>query len=80
MGCGRFLAYSILRYEVHEKIQNFMVPVPTQGSWHEEQVDELFASLLGKGFESAMQEVGETVDESLQEVNATLQGGFRVFG
>ncbi|KAF8449133.1 apoptosis-antagonizing transcription factor, partial [Boletus edulis BED1] len=71
-----------LRYEVHEKIQNFMVPVSTQGSWHEEQVDELFASLLGKGFESAMQEAGETVDESLQEeANAALmQGGFRVFG
>ncbi|KAF8141717.1 apoptosis-antagonizing transcription factor [Boletus edulis] len=71
-----------LRYEIHEKIQNFMVPVSTQGSWHEEQVDELFASLLGKGFESAMQEAGETVDESLQEeANAALmQGGFRVFG
>ncbi|KAG6381522.1 TRAUB-domain-containing protein [Boletus reticuloceps] len=71
-----------LRYEIHEKIQNFMVPVSTQGSWHEEQVDELFASLLGKGFESAMQEAGETVDESLQEEGnaALMQGGFRVFG
>ncbi|KAH0836571.1 apoptosis-antagonizing transcription factor [Lanmaoa asiatica] len=57
-----------LRYEVHEKIQNFMVPVSTQGSWHEEQVDELFASLLGKGFESAMQEVGEIADESLLKI------------
>ncbi|KAG8220855.1 apoptosis-antagonizing transcription factor [Butyriboletus roseoflavus] len=71
-----------LRYEVHEKIQNFMVPVPTQGSWHEEQIDELFASLLGKGFENAMQEVGEIADESLQEEEnvALLEGGFRVFG
>ena len=74
-------AHSVLSYEVHEKIQSFMVPVLAQGSWHEEQIDELFASLLGKGFESAMQEVGETADESLQEeVNAALQGGFRVFG
>ncbi|KAH9036332.1 apoptosis-antagonizing transcription factor [Lactarius pseudohatsudake] len=41
-----------LRYEVHEKIQNFMVPVPVAaGAWHEAQVDELFGSLLGKGFE-----------------------------
>ncbi|KDQ06298.1 hypothetical protein BOTBODRAFT_39679 [Botryobasidium botryosum FD-172 SS1] len=40
-----------LRYEVHEKLQNFMVPVPVRsGAWHEEQIDELFASLLGKGF------------------------------
>ncbi|KAF8596755.1 TRAUB-domain-containing protein [Ceratobasidium sp. AG-I] len=36
-----------LRYEVHEKLQNFMVPVPTAG-WHEEQIDELFANLLGR--------------------------------
>jgi len=40
-----------IRYEVHEKIENFMVPVPHDaGTWHEAQVDELFASLLGKGF------------------------------
>lgn len=39
------------RYEVHEKMENFMVPVPHDaGTWHEAQVDELFASLLGKGF------------------------------
>lgn len=36
-----------LRYTVHEKAQNFMVPVPLEGEWHEEQVDELFSSLLG---------------------------------
>ena len=35
------------RYHVHEKMQNFMVPVPVVGAWHEEQIDELFASLLG---------------------------------
>ncbi|KAH9967326.1 apoptosis-antagonizing transcription factor [Russula dissimulans] len=41
-----------LRYEVHEKLQNFMVPVPLHaGAWHEAQIDELFGSLLGKGFE-----------------------------
>ncbi|THG97180.1 hypothetical protein EW026_g4771 [Hermanssonia centrifuga] len=39
-----------LRYEVHEKLQNFMVPIPSsRGAWHEEQIDELFASLLGTG-------------------------------
>lgn len=35
------------RFEVHEKLQNFMVPVPT-ATWHEEQIDELFANLLGR--------------------------------
>ncbi|KAG8903241.1 rRNA-processing protein bfr2 [Tulasnella sp. 403] len=46
-----------IRYDVHEKLQNFMVPVPvSRGAWHEEQVDELFSSLLGKGFEGIAQE------------------------
>ncbi|KAI0079169.1 TRAUB-domain-containing protein [Panus rudis PR-1116 ss-1] len=35
-----------LRYEVHEKIQHFMVPIPVvQGGWHEDQIDDLFLSL-----------------------------------
>ncbi|KAH9840131.1 apoptosis-antagonizing transcription factor [Rhodofomes roseus] len=39
-----------LRYEVHTKLQNFMVPVPvTHGGWHDEQIDGLFSSLLGAG-------------------------------
>jgi len=47
-----------LRYEVHEKLQNFMVPVPlplpkSAGSgaiaaWHDSQIDELFSSLPGR--------------------------------
>ncbi|KAI0343130.1 TRAUB-domain-containing protein, partial [Trametopsis cervina] len=36
-----------LRYQIHEKLQNFMVPIITlRGAWHDEQVDELFSSLL----------------------------------
>jgi protein AATF/BFR2 len=72
-----------LRYEVHEKIQNFMVPVTTQGSWHEEQIDELFASLLGKGFENSVQAADDGMDEDnsmREQIDAALKGGFRVFG
>ncbi|KDQ61606.1 hypothetical protein JAAARDRAFT_31067 [Jaapia argillacea MUCL 33604] len=80
-----------LRYEIHEKLQNFMVPVPMPNGrvWHEEQVDELFASLLGKGFEGLgpMGENGNRVGdgdgerERLEaEVEGALSGGFRVFG
>ncbi|CAO3652940.1 unnamed protein product [Cunninghamella blakesleeana] len=36
-----------LRFNVHEKIQNFMAPVPS-GSWHESMIDELYSSLLGQ--------------------------------
>ncbi|KAF5316444.1 hypothetical protein D9619_006125 [Psilocybe cf. subviscida] len=64
-----------LRYGVHEKIQNFMVPVPSHGSWHDEQIDELFASLLGKGFESIALNTEEP--QMQQEIE---RSGFRVFG
>jgi len=30
-----------------------MVPVPVPSAWHDEQIDELFSSLLGEGFENA---------------------------
>lgn len=63
-----------LRYEVHEKMQNFMVPVPVPGAWHDEQVDELFASLFGKGFEN----IG-IADPQPGMVPVEL-AGFRVFG
>ncbi|PFH51040.1 hypothetical protein AMATHDRAFT_143610, partial [Amanita thiersii Skay4041] len=38
-----------IRYQVHEKLANFMVPVGVVGGWHEEQIDELFGWLLGRG-------------------------------
>jgi len=63
------------RFEVHEKMQNFMVPVPIPGSWHEEQIDELFASLLGKGFETEQPEA-----EAVQQPQTLDTVGFRVFG
>ncbi|KAI0060943.1 TRAUB-domain-containing protein [Artomyces pyxidatus] len=75
-----------LRYEVHEKIQNFMVPVPLAGGgWHEAQIDELFASLLGKGFEGAgpiTEEMEDVVPSggALADPPAEVLKGFRVFG
>ncbi len=67
------------RYEVHEKLQNFMVPVPVVGAWHEEQIDELFASLLGKGFEDSPVN-GAGGFETEQPIEETIRDGFRVFG
>jgi hypothetical protein len=54
---------------------NFMVPVKMEGvggGWHEEQVDELFASLLGRKTDLG---IGED-DEAVKEVGL---GGLRVF-
>lgn len=49
LGADFCVWFIIARYHVHEKIQNFMIPIDANG-WHEEQVDELFASLLGRAF------------------------------
>lgn len=54
-----------------------MVPVPNSisAAWHEEQVDELFASLLGKGFENI------AINSEEMPVEKTIElSGFRVFG
>lgn len=69
-----------LRFHVHEKLQNFMAPMPT-GTWHEEQVDELFGSLFGQSMR-----VDEEIDEDGdRETNAEarrveVDDDFRLFG
>ncbi|KAI8074904.1 apoptosis antagonizing transcription factor-domain-containing protein [Gongronella butleri] len=36
-----------LKFNVHEKIQNFMAPIP-EGQWHDGMIEELYSSLLGQ--------------------------------
>ncbi|KAF9786508.1 apoptosis-antagonizing transcription factor [Thelephora terrestris] len=67
-----------IRYEVQAKLQNFMVPIPVTNGWHEEQIDELFSSLLGKGFqEDDINTPGQEEQPTRAPVDLT---GFRVFG
>lgn len=78
-----------IRYHVHEKVQNFMIPIEA-GNWHDEQIDELFASLLGKSFPQA--NGGNGVDSSQQHLDPALDdvpnqaagqievGSLRLFG
>ncbi|KAF8478778.1 apoptosis-antagonizing transcription factor [Gautieria morchelliformis] len=68
-----------LRYEPHDKLQNFMVPVPVRDAWHEEQIDELFASLLGKGFEDDEPVPSTNILATGQKEGEEMQG-FRIFG
>lgn len=56
-----------------------MVPVPSGVAWHEEQIDELFGSLLGKGFDHAGINSDEVVEHTV-ELDEALKSGFRVFG
>ncbi|GAA6035689.1 hypothetical protein JCM8097_004972 [Rhodosporidiobolus ruineniae] len=51
-----------IRYHVHEKAQNFMIPVEA-GHWHDEQIDELFASLLGRSFPQSQQQQDQAPDK-----------------
>lgn len=108
-----------IRYHVHEKVQNFMIPIEAgalrlslslpfgnawtdtvpsiatvvtteTGNWHDEQIDELFASLLGKSFPQA--NGGNGVDSSQQHLDPALDdvpnqaagqievGSLRLFG
>ena len=61
---------------MQEKLQNFMVPIPVTNGWHDEQIDELFGSLLGKGFQD--DDVPHPEERSGQA--AIDLTGFRVFG
>jgi protein AATF/BFR2 len=64
------------RYDVQEKLQNFMVPIPVTNGWHDEQIDELFSSLLGKSFQD-----GDIPEQQPQPTQAPVDlTGFRVFG
>lgn len=59
-----------------------MVPIQTV-SWSEAQTDELFRSLLGKGFEGYLQDGVEAEDEAeAADGGADGEGleGLRIFG
>ena len=58
-----------IRYQVQEKLLNFMAPQPA-GTWHEEMSEELFKGLFGEGTQS--------LDTEAQPV-VPVQDGFKLF-
>lgn len=59
-----------------------MVPIPT-ATWGEQQTDELFRSLLGKGFEGYLQDGHQAAAEEEEEQAAAADAGLdglRIFG
>ncbi|KAL1923896.1 uncharacterized protein VTP21DRAFT_6931 [Calcarisporiella thermophila] len=73
-----------LRYHVHEKLQSFMAPVPA-GTWHEEMVEELYASLLGQNGERLDARGAQAEEEPQEAGRSTLEGpiepnGLKIFG
>ncbi|KAH7880225.1 apoptosis-antagonizing transcription factor [Lentinula edodes] len=69
-----------LQYDVHEKLQNFMAPIHVKGTWHEEQIHELFTSLLGREFEEAINTQANEVIGLMEDPGELLVAleGFRV--
>lgn len=65
------------RYHVHEKLQSFMAPIPA-GTWHEEMVDELFSSLLGK--KSSLDDNDDEEEQAEEEQDEVPDDGLRIFG
>ncbi|GAA5834627.1 hypothetical protein JCM3766R1_003622 [Sporobolomyces carnicolor] len=70
-----------IRYHVHEKIQNFMIPIEA-ATWHDEQIDELFASLLGRSLNttgSGSRETNVDGDDDGEDQAEVQAGGLRIF-
>ncbi|EEB06561.1 traub family protein [Schizosaccharomyces japonicus yFS275] len=69
-----------LRYHVHEKIRNFMVPIET-GSWTDEQKDDLFNSLLGQQvFLTEQPATNEGLEQQQGQEEVLVDAGFKLFG
>lgn len=56
-----------------------MIPIEAAG-WHDEQTDELFASLLGRSFPMAQEDDDETADATDIRINSGEVGALRIFG
>ena len=69
-----------IRYNVHEKLQNFMAP-EIRGSWTDRARDEFFASLLGKTASGLLQENENDADseEEDEDDENRVEGGLRLF-
>ncbi|KAJ2726787.1 rRNA-processing protein bfr2 [Coemansia sp. Benny D115] len=68
---------SKIRYDVMEKLQNFMPPVPA-GTWHEDMINELFSSLLGQRVPQSILDVEDEpltpTTKQTEEISASIGG------
>ncbi|KAJ5172026.1 Protein bfr2 [Penicillium capsulatum] len=66
-----------MRFNVHEKLQNFMAP-EDRGAWTNRARDEFFASLLGKTASGLLGEGDESASDD-EDDNDREEGGLRLF-
>lgn len=67
-----------MRYDVHEKLQNFMAP-EDRGTWTTRARDEFFASLLGRTASGMLGEDDEDVSADEENENDREEIGLRLF-
>lgn len=66
-----------MRYDVHEKLQNFMAP-EDRGTWTSRARDEFFASLLGRTASGMLGE-GDEASSGEESEEDREEGGLRLF-
>lgn len=66
-----------MRYDVHEKLQNFMAP-EDRGTWTSRARDEFFASLLGRTASGMLGE-GDEASAGEESEEDREEGGLRLF-
>lgn len=67
-----------MRYDVHEKLQNFMAP-EDRGTWTTRARDEFFASLLGRTASGMLGEGDEEASAGEESEEDREEGGLRLF-
>ncbi|EAU33247.1 conserved hypothetical protein [Aspergillus terreus NIH2624] len=68
-----------MKYDVHEKLQNFMAP-EDRGSWTVHAREEFFASLLGKSASGLLREGDDEDASAAEESDEDMEeGGLRLF-
>ena len=67
-----------MKYDVHEKLQNFMAP-EDRGTWTTRARDEFFASLLGRTASGLLGEDDEEASAAEESDEDREEGGLRLF-
>lgn len=67
-----------MKYDVHEKLQNFMAP-EDRGTWTSRARDEFFASLLGRTASGLLGEDDEEASAAEESDEDREEGGLRLF-
>ncbi|GKZ96784.1 rRNA-processing protein bfr2 [Aspergillus niger] len=67
-----------MRFDVHEKLQNFMAP-EDRGSWTKHAREEFFASLLGKTASGLLREESGDEESGAESEEDREEGGLRLF-